>query len=634
MKIEYIWFKEYKHLKDFEANFGSNYFFQFDRKNTINIFNNNSYIENFFNIENEPKNRLELTAIVGKNGVGKSTILDFISEYIKDLEIINDYIIIYSIEDQHFIRYQYNQTIVSKNYSNKDIVLTSKNFYSPTHMTIFFSNIFDVRYMGMGSEMDSIDYRNISTNALLGRHDSIEQFLNSEFEKQIFFLYEYRSELEVISLLKIPELIKIEIIDDLAEQIDLPDFIENGIIPLNKWENAAALLFNNGTKNPFVKNLLRMMAQVYFININNILYRYSSITDQELPEVDGIYRYYSPEKYEEFNSTGKDNNNILDFFIDNLIISIEKENILDEKNLKGITENLQELEKKFKKFYKIVNEIEFQEFKPTGREFSETKLENLKSQNAFLHTDNLKVEEFIESYTETFEQLQILSFSWTELSSGQYGLLSLFGRFHSTIKDIYKEVENPEEAIENSEQAIEYPTSYLLMIDEGDLYFHPQWQKDWLYYFLQLAISLFKADVQIILTTHSPLVLSDFPNSNVMFLEDELLFGSQLEGSPRTFGANINELFSNSFFIKDGLVGKFGKMKVNKFTKQLVTASANEIYANKDYYERFIDNIGEPLVRGKLIEIYKDKINLYTEKNIEERIKHLEQELLTLKNKR
>ncbi len=133
------------------------------------------------------------------------------------------------------------------------------------------------------------------------------------------------------------------------------------------------------------------------------------------------------------------------------------------------------------------------------------------------------------------------------------------------------------------------------------------------------------------MTTHSPLVLSDFPNFNVVFLNESSKVINYIEGSPRTFGANISELFTNSFFISDGLIGKFGKMKINNFTKELLKGTHREVYKNKEYNEKFIDLIGEPLIRGKLTEIYRQRTNLYTAENVEDRILKLENELKKLK---
>jgi len=82
-----------------------------------------------------------------------------------------------------------------------------------------------------------------------------------------------------------------------------------------------------------------------------------------------------------------------------------------------------------------------------------------------------------------------------------------------------------------------------LLLDEVELYMHPNWKKE----FLDLL-------------THSPFLLSDLPKENVIFLEK----GKQVYPDIETFGANIHTLLSHGFFMKDGLMGEFAKEQINK----------------------------------------------------------------------
>lgn len=261
--------------------------------------------------------------------------------------------------------------------------------------------------------------------------------------------------------------------------------------------------------------------------------------------------------------------------------------------------------------------------------------------------NNETTSKFIKFYRENFYSQGLISLHWSDMSSGQSGLLNLFGRFYNVLHEVEEDLLSNLNEIEYSEEYIEIENDiekvtvlqrlkdykYLLLLDECDLYFHPQWQKDWLYYFLRLIEILFKGNVQVVLTTHSPFVLSDFPNSNVTFLSNKSLAKNDLEGSIRTFGANINELFTNSFFISDGLMGKFAKSKINTFIKDFLNATPDEVDANKEQYKQFIDLIGEPLIKNKLLQIYNEKVVLSSNNSIENRIKYLETELNKIKNR-
>jgi hypothetical protein len=60
-----------------------------------------------------------------------------------------------------------------------------------------------------------------------------------------------------------------------------------------------------------------------------------------------------------------------------------------------------------------------------------------------------------------------------------------------------------------------------------------------------------------------------------------------------TFGSNIHELFTNSFFLADGLMGEFARTKISELIKDLnsVERISREEYENN--YKNRIEIIGE-----------------------------------------
>ncbi len=121
----------------------------------------------------------------------------------------------------------------------------------------------------------------------------------------------------------------------------------------------------------------------------------------------------------------------------------------------------------------------------------------------------------------------------------------------------------------------------ILLIDEGEVGMHPDWQIKYIYILLNFIKKL-DIKCQIILTSHSPFIISDIPKENIIFLdkynsEDESIKHSlqkkgnckvvrdeELIGIEKTFGQNIHTLFTSSYFLKDGLMGEFAKGKINK----------------------------------------------------------------------
>ena len=80
-----------------------------------------------------------------------------------------------------------------------------------------------------------------------------------------------------------------------------------------------------------------------------------------------------------------------------------------------------------------------------------------------------------------------------------------------------------------------------------------------------------KKDIQILVTSHSPFIVSDLPNENVIFLTKEENKGNcvvknSLNDMKKTFGANIHTLLSDSFFM-ESLMGEFAKSKIDGVIK-------------------------------------------------------------------
>jgi hypothetical protein len=137
-------------------------------------------------------------------------------------------------------------------------------------------------------------------------------------------------------------------------------------------------------------------------------------------------------------------------------------------------------------------------------------------------------------------------------------------------------------------------------------------------------------NLNILFITHSPFILSDIPKQNVLFLEvDENNGKSTPKDFKRmnTFGANITDLLSDSFFINDGLIGDFAKGKINKTLNWLrIQANKkiemddqkleidkeleyNDVENTKEYNKKIIQLIDEPLIHYQLKELYMQYVN-------------------------
>ena len=219
------------------------------------------------------------------------------------------------------------------------------------------------------------------------------------------------------------------------------------------------------------------------------------------------------------------------------------------------------------------------------------------------------IQKFMEAYRTSFMGKEYLKFDWAanndfrtesnnlelfKLSSGEQTFLNFFGR----IWDVYT---NKLSSISNS----------ILLIDEGELTLHPQWQKEFTYNLVQLLNHLpniKNKTIQVILTSHSPLILSDFPSDNVIFLEKdkETGFCKVVSGTQKqTFGANIHTLLADSFFLQDGTIGTFAMRKIEELIDEI--KAIQELTTQKELkeIEAKIKLIGEPLLKRKIHTYFK-----------------------------
>ncbi len=155
--------------------------------------------------------------------------------------------------------------------------------------------------------------------------------------------------------------------------------------------------------------------------------------------------------------------------------------------------------------------------------------------------------DFYDSYIKVSHKIDFLKCSWG-MSSGESSMFNIFARLH--------------EAMQRQEK-----NSIILIFDELDSSFHPQWQQkiiDLLTRFLRISYP--QKEFQVILTTHSPVLLSDIPRGNVVFMRKE---NSVEAEHAQTFAANIASLYYDSFFMEKGSIGEVARKSIVHLMKTI-----------------------------------------------------------------
>ena len=162
-----------------------------------------------------------------------------------------------------------------------------------------------------------------------------------------------------------------------------------------------------------------------------------------------------------------------------------------------------------------------------------------------------------------------------------------------------------------------------IILDEIELYFHPEYQRKYIKRLIDgievLGLKQIK-NINLIVSTHSPFILSDIPSTNVLRLEDgnPYTFNHEID---KTFGANIYDLLKDSFFL-EGFIGEFSLKKIRDLFSFLESNSLTTQSLNVTNSLETIELIAEPIIKEKLKNFYYKKFK--SDFDIEKEIKVLE----------
>lgn len=186
------------------------------------------------------------------------------------------------------------------------------------------------------------------------------------------------------------------------------------------------------------------------------------------------------------------------------------------------------------------------------------------------------------------------------VSSGELSFLSVWGRLRQFFARIgaLKSQLNEDNAVRN----------VVLFFDEAETTLHPQWQCD-LVYNVIWYIENFTRNVRahLIFATHSPMLLSDVPIGNCVFLRNQggvsrsvdLLDDAKGLNFTNTFAANIFDMYYLPFFIREhGPIGAFADRKIAEVIKRLEKRGHRAAQDRQD--RKVIELIGDPFLRGYL----------------------------------
>lgn len=185
-------------------------------------------------------------------------------------------------------------------------------------------------------------------------------------------------------------------------------------------------------------------------------------------------------------------------------------------------------------------------------------------------------------YTDIHAKFKI---SFKGLSEGEERLVDIISKIEDSVK-------------ENKEAKL-----LILLFDEPDQSLHPEWSRCFIDIITQIIESIeFKGNIQLILSTHSPYLLSDILPGGILKLQRESndkgrilkVFSEHDDMKHSGLGANIYDLMQNEFFMKN-TVGEFATKKINGYIRKIYELTRNS--EDIQEIEYFIEQVGEPIIK-------------------------------------
>jgi len=197
------------------------------------------------------------------------------------------------------------------------------------------------------------------------------------------------------------------------------------------------------------------------------------------------------------------------------------------------------------------------------------------------------------------------------VSSGQYAKFMFLAKLHWFLKGYHIDSAYYNKIVGDlsfrMENALQEGETALVFIDEGEVYYHPEWQRRYLSTLLDmLCLIKGRARIQVVFTTNSPFVISDVLREDVQYLsgrEDEI---------GDTLGQNIHKLLIKNFFM-DYTIGEYSRKLIEAIIFELSDEKRikpEDILDICHYFDRtsekckmmgfLIQQIGEPIYRDKL----------------------------------
>ena len=594
----YMWVDRYKGLENFEITFDNNYEIKYNREeDTLSINkkceSENQNIKNFYSIDKTKGNVDSVNLLIGKNGSGKTSVLQLLTLIPKSFKKTILYEDIYLSENyvdasklDHFIVYKdfenekEEKFVIEKCSNERKGNRNNKRERSDSITTVRF-NLYD----------DGNNYSSFEKNSSYGK---LNFGIKYESKKKD---YDYLNNQNKSNKKNFKNVKMIMIIKDMyrdSEYLNIitesnqKSFYNMKLYEINEKEDIKDIILKNYCNELFLREIL-----------------YDS-------ESQKITEDFIEEKKENLK-----NKNLIENYLElskNRVRKHFRKNFYED--IIKISQNISDLVKE-NKIIRMSN-TENDEL----AKFHINKYKNDKDIEAFLKF----YDTFIISYPNTYDRLKtefegddikkIIPIFEKGLSEGEKVKLQYFSSICGVLNDMFKNKK--------------YIT---LLFDEVETYLHPEWSRRFLYELIEeLEKEYPKKIFKLIFATHSPFLIADVLAKDCIYLSKNKKgkIQAEIKEDVKTFGANIIDLFKDTMFL-ESTFGKFATEKIKGVIDKIEKA---EKYSDiKHEVDFIIDEIGEKLISNKLKSMIESKFENEDEEYYRKKIEEYQEKLKKLGNK-
>ena len=151
--------------------------------------------------------------------------------------------------------------------------------------------------------------------------------------------------------------------------------------------------------------------------------------------------------------------------------------------------------------------------------------------------------------------------------------------------------------------------SLVLLIDEPDRALHPELARQFLNTLLENINKCKDRNIQIVISSHSPFIVTDILPENVYAIDMENGH-RKIVNNKDTYATNIYYLLMDSFMLENTF-GEYSYRQLKKIMKLLNEPNKIGLEQMK-WIGKIIDRIGEKTVKKKLMDLYKEHDDLKT----------------------